>query len=133
MHIEVSLPLSHRRNIQNNLRVLILLNGLNSQLCHSHPSIFNHITMIAWPHWSLSTLVQNSLYHLKGNTPIVVRHSRSPRSNTIDVRWLDEVSSENTAHLLASMHLASRRANDTHSTERYAHMNNEIFTRLVEK
>jgi hypothetical protein len=44
------------------------MNEMNSQLCLDHPSIFNNITLIYWQHWDIPTLVQNSLYHLKGKS-----------------------------------------------------------------
>jgi len=42
------------------------MNEINNEICLDHPSIFNNITLIYWQHWDLPTLVQNSLYHLKG-------------------------------------------------------------------
>ncbi|CAF4591105.1 unnamed protein product, partial [Rotaria sp. Silwood2] len=102
------------RNVKENVRVLILMNEINNKLCLDHPSIFNNITLIYWQHWDNQTLVQNSLYHLK------------------DVKWLDKSSCENTAHLLASMHLSIRTANENH-TQKLPHINNHTFTKFVEK
>ncbi len=45
---------------------------------------------------------------------------------------MDKSSSENTAHLLASMHLSIRRANSNH-TQKLPHINNHTFTKFVEK
>lgn len=42
------------------------MNEINNKLCLDHPSIFNNITLIYWQHWDIQTLVENSLYHLKG-------------------------------------------------------------------
>ncbi|CAF4014418.1 unnamed protein product, partial [Rotaria sordida] len=102
------------RNVKENIRVLILMNEINNKLCLDHPSIFNNITLIYWQHWDTQTLVQNSLYHLK------------------DVQWLDKSSRENTAHLLASMHISIRNANANH-TQKLPHINNHTFTIFVEK
>ncbi|CAF3502703.1 unnamed protein product [Rotaria socialis] len=102
------------RNVKENVRVLILMNEINNKLCLDHPSIFNNISLIYWQHWDTQILVQNSLYHLK------------------DVQWLDKTSCENTAHLLASMHLSIRRANEDH-TKKLPHINNHTFTKFVEK
>ncbi|CAF1148393.1 unnamed protein product [Adineta ricciae] len=102
------------RNVKDNIRVVILINKIDNKLCLEHPSIFNNITLIYWQHWDTQTLVQNALYHLK------------------NVSWLDKNASENTAHLLASMHLSIRRAN-ANQTHRLPHTNNHTFTKFVEK
>jgi hypothetical protein len=44
------------------------MNEIDNKLCLDHPSIFNNITLIYWQHWDIPTLVQNSLYHLKGKS-----------------------------------------------------------------
>ncbi|CAF4106350.1 unnamed protein product, partial [Adineta steineri] len=102
------------RNVKENIRVVILINEINNKLCLDYPSIFNNISLIYWQHWNTKTLVQNCLYHLK------------------DVQWLDKNTRENTAHLLASMHLSIRRANEN-NTQKLPHINNHTFTKFVEK
>ncbi|UJR11505.1 hypothetical protein I4U23_015686 [Adineta vaga] len=102
------------RNVKENIRVVILINEIDNRLCLEHPSIFNNITLIYWQHWDNQTLVQNSLYHLK------------------DIQWLDKNTRENTAHLLASMHLSIRRTN-ANQTHKLPHINNHTFTKFVEK
>ncbi|CAF5003340.1 unnamed protein product, partial [Rotaria sp. Silwood1] len=99
------------RNVKENVRVLILMNEINNKLCLDHPSIFNNITLIYWQHWDNQTLVQNSLYHLK------------------DVQWLDKSSCENTAHLLASMHLSIRTANENH-TQKLPHSTERMLVQI---
>ena len=60
------------RNVKENVRVLILMNSIDNQICLEHPSIFNNISLIYWQHWDMTTLVQNALYHFQSNSPLVL-------------------------------------------------------------
>ncbi|CAF1549141.1 unnamed protein product, partial [Adineta steineri] len=99
-----------------NIRAVILINEINNKLYLDYPIIFNNITVIYWQHWSTEILVQNGLYHLKILITyfILIIHIKnvflSIQQNK-DVQWLNKNTSENTAHLLASMHLSFRQAN----------------------